>query len=81
MLVTAFNATILATGRTVTHNLGVTPDFISVLDMTGTGGTWGMSPSVITYNATTVTIAGRVDGATVRVKCENFTGATIVASA
>jgi hypothetical protein len=78
MLLTAFNGTILATGKTFTHGLGTTPDDVSVTDLSGTGGTWGMAPSVLTYDANTITVAGRVDGATVRIRCTNFAGATVV---
>lgn len=71
-LMTAFVGTILATGRTLTHALGTTPDYCSVIDETGTGGTWGMAPSIITFGSQTVTVAGRVDGASVRVVCQKI---------
>jgi hypothetical protein len=71
-LKTVFTGTILATGRTLTHGLGTTPDYCLAIDETGTGGTFGMAPSVLTFGSQTVTVAGRVDGASVRVVAEKM---------
>ena len=71
-LKTVFTGTILATGKTFSHSLGTTPDICIAVDEAGTGGTWGMSPSIITFDQTNVTVAGRVDGAAVRVVCEKM---------
>ena len=55
--------TILATGKTFTHGLGTLPDFITVTPkQTSTNQCF-----VITFGATTVTIAGPIDGLTVDV--------------
>jgi len=71
-LMTVITGTILATGKTLTHGLGTTPDYCTPIDESGTGGTWGMSPSILTFNSQTVTVAGRVDGASVRVVCQKI---------
>jgi hypothetical protein len=78
MLVTVITGTILATGKTLTHGLGTTPDFISVTLESDTSGTNVRECSILTFGANTVTVAGPVDGAAVRIKCENFAGATHV---
>lgn len=63
-LATIFTGTVLQTGKTFTHALGTTPDFIYVTPETTAVGT---APFVLTFNSQIVNVGGPADGGAVRV--------------
>lgn len=78
MLATVVTGTILATGKTFSHGLGVTPDAVIPILESDTSGTNVRGISILTFGATTFTVMGPVDGASFRVLALNLTGATVV---
>ena len=71
-LMTVITGTILATGKTLTHGLGTTPDFCIPILESDTSATNSRNPSILTFNSQTVTVMGPVDGASVRVVCQKM---------
>lgn len=59
---TGFTGTILATGKTFTHGLGTTPDFVFVMPQTSSTGAAGRLYGVLTFNSQICTICGPADG-------------------
>jgi len=66
VLSTVITGTVLATGKTFTHGLGTTPDFIHVQNEHGSTGASIGGMAVHTFNTQIMVIAGVADGATFR---------------
>lgn len=71
-LITVITGTILATGKTFTHGLGTTPDFITVTGESTASATNVPPYSVLTFGTQTMTIAGPADSAAFRAKVEKI---------
>lgn len=72
VLATVFTGTILATGKTFTHGLGTTPDFVYVTPETDAATTNSPAYFVSTFDTQVCVVGGPLDDCEVRIHVQRL---------